>query len=253
MLVGTVSVEASELVSRMLKREKIPHNVLNAKQHAREAQVVAEAGLTGAVTYHWTQIGNAIDRPEQLNFAKMTMWQGVYAPDISWHNGLFYILNTCVGCGGNFVITAKNPAGPWSDPVWIPIEGIDTSLFFDDEGTAWILNNGEPVGTPRYEGHRAIWLQQFDAKRLKPLGPRQVLVDSGVHPDRNPIWIEGPHILKKDGLYYLYAAEGGTAEGHSEVVFRSDRVTGPYLPAADNPILTQRDLPPDRKESVMPV
>jgi len=195
---------------------------------------------------NWSQIGNAIDRPTQLNFAKMTMWQGVYAPDISWHNGLFYILNTCVGCGGNFVITARNPAGPWSNPSWLPIEGIDTSLFFDDDGTAWILNNGEPTGKPRYEGHRAIWLQQFDAKRLKPIGPRRVIVDSGVHPEQNPIWIEGPHILKKDGLYYLYAAEGGTAEGHSEVVFRSDKVTGPYVPAAENPILTQRDLPADR-------
>src|SRR5690349_3889914 len=69
---------------------------------------------------NWTQIGNAIDRPGQLNFDKMTMWQGVYAPDISFHDGTFYILNTCTGCGGNFVITARNPAGPWSDPVWLP-------------------------------------------------------------------------------------------------------------------------------------
>lgn len=192
---------------------------------------------------HWTQIGNAIDRAGQLNFDKMTMWQGVYAPDISWHDGTFYIVNTCVGCGGNFVITARNPAGPWSNPVFIPIEGIDTSLFFDDDGSAWILNNGDPVGKPRYDGHRAIWLQQFDPRTLQPFGPRRVLVDSGVHPEQNPIWIEGPHILKKDGVYYLYAAEGGTAENHSEVVFRSDRVTGPYVPFAGNPILTQRDLP----------
>ncbi|WP_407827644.1 glycoside hydrolase family 43 protein [Sphingomonas sp.] len=199
---------------------------------------------------NWSQIGSAIDRPGQLNFARMTMSQGVYAPDISWHDGTFYIVNTCVGCGGNFVISAKNPAGPWSDPAWIPVDGIDTSLFFDDDGTAWILNNGDPVGKPRYEGHRAIWLQQFDAKRLKPIGQRQVLVDSGVHPEEKPIWIEGPHILKKDGAYYLYAAEGGTAEGHSEVVFRSDKVTGPYVPAADNPILTQRDLPADRPSPV---
>ncbi len=192
---------------------------------------------------NWTQIGNAIDRPTQLNFTKMTMWQGVYAPDISWHDGKFYILNTCVGCGGNFVITASNPAGPWSDPAWLPeIDGIDTSLFFDDEGTAWISNNGPPPETPRYEGHRAIWLQQFDPKRLKLFGPRRVLVDSGVHPEKHPIWIEGPHIFRKDGAYYLIAAEGGTEEGHSEVVFRSDKVTGPYVPFAGNPILTQRDI-----------
>src|SRR6185369_7675891 len=136
----------------------------------------------------------------------------------------------------------KNPAGPWSEPTWLPIDGIDTSLFFDEDGSAWIINNGPPEEKPRYEGHRAIWLQQFDTKQMKLIGPRKVLIDSGVHPEENPIWIEGPHIFRKDGAYYLIAAEGGTAEGHSEVVFRSDQVTGPYVPFADNPILTQRDL-----------
>jgi alpha-N-arabinofuranosidase len=192
---------------------------------------------------NWTQIGNAINRPGQLNFAKMTMWQGVYAPDISFHDGKFYILNTCVGCGGNFVITATNPAGPWSDPTWLPeIDGIDTSLFWDRDGRAWISNNGPPESKPRYEGHRAIWLQEFDPRQMKLVGSRQVIVDSGVRPDQDPIWIEGPHIFEKDGTYYLIAAEGGTEEGHSEVVFRSNKVTGPYAPFDRNPILTQRDI-----------
>ena len=200
---------------------------------------------------NWTQIGNAIDRPGQLNFDKMTMWQGVYAPDISFHDGMFYILNTCTGCGGNFVIKARNPAGPWSDPTWLPdVPGIDTSLFFDDHGTAWIVHNGPPEGKPRYEGHTAIWLQQVDPKTFKSIGKPRVLVDGGVHPEKNPIWIEGPHILKKDGVYYLIAAEGGTEEAHSEVVFRSDKVTGPYVPGPVNPILTQRDLPKDRPNPI---
>jgi xylan 1,4-beta-xylosidase len=200
---------------------------------------------------NWTQIGNAIDRPSQLHLQGMGMGGGVFAPDISWHGGRFYIVNTCVGCGGNFVITARAAAGPWSDPVWLPeIDGIDPSLFFDDDGSAWMLNNGPPQGTPRYDGHRAIWIQQFDPTRLKLLGPRRVLVDGGVHPERKPIWIEGPHIFRKDGLYYLIAAEGGTEENHSEVVFRSDKITGPYLPAPANPILTQRDLPADRPEPI---
>jgi len=200
---------------------------------------------------NWTQIGNAIDRSGQLNFDKMTMQQGVYAPDISWHVGKFYILNTCVGCGGNFVITATNPAGPWSDPVWLPdVNGIDTSLFFDDDGRAWIVHNGPPEGRPRYEGHTAIWLHELDPKALKTIGAPRVLVDSGSHPERNPIWIEGPHLFKKDGFYYLIAAEGGTEEGHSEVVFRSDKVAGPYAAYADNPILTQRDLPKSRPSPI---
>ena len=200
---------------------------------------------------HWTQIGNAIDRSTQLKFAKLNMWQGLYAPDISFHDGTFYILNTCVGCGGNFVITAKHPEGPWSDPVFLPdVDGIDTSLFFDDDGGAWIVHNGPPPEKPKYEGHTAIWLQQFDARTLKTFGKPQVLVDQGTHPERNPIWIEGPHIFKKDGLYYLIAAEGGTAEQHSEVVFRGEKVAGPYVPLDTNPILTQRDLPKDRPKPI---
>lgn len=200
---------------------------------------------------NWTQIGDAIDRTTQLNFANMNMGQGVYAPDLSWHNGKFYLLNTCTGCGGNYVLTANRAAGPWSNPVWLPdVDGIDTSLFFDDDGSSWIVHNGPPAGKPRYSGHTAIWLQQFDAKTLKTFGPHLLLVDAGSHPERNPIWIEGPHIFKKDGFYYLIAAEGGTEEGHSEAVFRSDRPTGPYRPYEGNPILTQRDLPTDRRDPI---
>ncbi len=60
-LVGTTSVEVSELLSRMLSVRKIPHNVLNAKQHAREAQVVAEAGLPGAITIATNMAGRGTD------------------------------------------------------------------------------------------------------------------------------------------------------------------------------------------------
>jgi preprotein translocase subunit SecA len=60
-LVGTTSVEISELLSRALHTRKIPHNVLNAKQHAREAQVVAEAGLAGAVTIATNMAGRGTD------------------------------------------------------------------------------------------------------------------------------------------------------------------------------------------------
>jgi preprotein translocase subunit SecA len=60
-LVGTTSVEVSELLSRMLQQKKIQHNVLNAKQHAREAQIVAEAGFAGAVTIATNMAGRGTD------------------------------------------------------------------------------------------------------------------------------------------------------------------------------------------------
>ena len=200
----------------------------------------------------WRQIGNAIDRPSQLDFGKLGLSRGVFAPDISHRAGTFYILNTCVDCGGNFVITARNPAGPWSNPTWLPeiVGGIDPSLFFDRDGSAWIINNGPPVGPPRYDGHRAIWLQRFDPVTRKMVGKRSVLVDGGADPASKPIWIEGPHIFRRGQYYYLIAAEGGTAEAHSQVVFRSDRVEGPYKPFEGNPILTQRDLPRDRANPI---
>jgi alpha-N-arabinofuranosidase len=197
---------------------------------------------------HWEQIGNALDRPGMLDFKRLGLSRAVFAPAITHHDGLFYILNTCVDCGGNFLITAKDPKGPWSDPVWLPeVGGIDASLFFDEgDGRAWIVNNDNPPGPAEYQGHRAIWIQEYDPKSQKTIGPRSVLLDKGVDPSTKPIWPEGPHILKKDGWYYLVAAEGGTAEGHSQVVLRSKAATGPYVPYKDNPILTQRGLPKDR-------
>jgi len=196
----------------------------------------------------WTQIGNAIDRPDQLDFGSLGLSRGVFAPTIEHHDGLFYILNTCVDCGGNFLITATDPAGPWSDPVWLPdlVDAIDPSLFFDAEGQGWILNNGPPEGAPEYQGHRAIWIQRFDPERQATFGPRKVLVNGGVDFASKPIWIEGPSLIFRDGWYYLVCAEGGTAEGHSQVVLRSRRPDGPFEPNPDNPILTQRGLPADR-------
>ena len=199
---------------------------------------------------NWTQIGNALDRPGQLSFDGLDISSGVFAPDISFHDGLFYIVNTCVRCKGNFVITATNPAGPWSDPVWFDFEGIDPSIFWDENGKAYIINNGAPNETPRYDGHRAIWVQEFDFKNLKLVGERTQLINGGVDITQKPSWIEGPHIFKKGEFYYLIAAEGGTGDGHSQVVFRSKEVRGPFVPAPHNPILSQRTLNPARKHPV---
>ena len=199
----------------------------------------------------WTQIGSAIDRPSQLDFTGLGLSRGVFAPTISHRDGTFYILNTCVDCGGNYLITAKDPAGPWSDPVWLrEIDGIDPSFFFDADGRSYILNNGPPEGAPLYDGHRAIWIQAFDLAARRPVGPRRVLVNGGVDISTKPVWIEGPHIFRRGDWYYLSCAEGGTAEGHSQVILRSRHVLGPYAPWAGNPTLTQRDLPRDRPHPI---
>lgn len=198
---------------------------------------------------NWTQIGNAIDRPGQLDFSGLEVSRGVFAPDISYHAGTFYIVNTCVDCKGNFVITAKDPAGPWSDPIWLPFEGIDPSITWEGD-RAYIVNNRAPSEPARYDGHRALWIQEYDWRAGKMVGPSTELVNGGVDLSKKPVWIEGPHIFRKDGWYYLTAAEGGTSVNHSQVVFRSKSLTGPFLPWDKNPILTQRDLDPARPDPI---
>ena len=200
----------------------------------------------------WTQVGNVLDRPSQLNLDSAGISRGVFAPVIRYHNGTFYMITTVVDRGGNFFVTATNPAGPWSEPVWLPelVGGIDPSFFFDDDGKAYVVNNGPPEGTPLYNGHRAIYMQEFDIAGKRMVGPRKLIVNGGVDLSKKPIWIEAPHIFRKDGKYYLICAEGGTADQHSEVVFRSDSAWGPYVPFAGNPILTQRHLDKHRPNAI---
>jgi xylan 1,4-beta-xylosidase len=196
---------------------------------------------------NWNQIGHVLDRPSLLPAEGIGVSRGVFAPTIRYHDGTFYMVTTMVDAGGNFYVTATDPAGPWSDPVWLSeVDGIDPSIFFDHDGRAFLLNNGPPDYEPLYDGHRAIWIQELDIASGELVGRRKVIVDGGVDLSQNPIWIEAPHLFRVDDWYYLIAAEGGTADNHSEVVFRSRDVMGPFEPGPRNPILTQRTLDPSR-------
>jgi alpha-N-arabinofuranosidase len=200
---------------------------------------------------NWKQIGNVISRPSQMNFMGHRMTRGLFAPAIDYHNGLFYVTCTLIDRGGNFVVTAKDPAGPWSNPTWIPeVKGIDPSLFFDDDKAYILYNSDAPENKPLYSGHRTIRMYEFDPANLKVVGEEKILVNGGVDISKKPVWIEAPHIIKRDQWYYLYAAEGGTSVNHSEVVLRSKSPWGPFVPYEHNPILTQRDLPADRKHPI---
>ena len=200
---------------------------------------------------HWRLIGHALSDPGKLKFDGLGISRGVFAPAIQFHDGMFYIINTLEDAGGNFYVTARNPAGPWSDPVWLKgFDGIDPAFFFDADGKAYILNNGPPAYPPLYDGHRAIWIQQFDLAAHRFIGPRKVLIDGGVDITKHPIWIEGPHLYHIGHWYYLMCAEGGTGPQHSEVVFRAHSPWGPFKPFAGNPILTQRDLPAGRADPI---
>jgi xylan 1,4-beta-xylosidase len=201
---------------------------------------------------HWKSLGHVLVTAKQLPIYQQQTSRGIYAPTIRYHDGVFYLITTLVDIRGNFIVTATDPAGPWSEPILLPeIGGIDPDIFFDDDGRAYIAHNNDPVGAPLYNGHRAIWLWEFDLKTKKVVkNSGRVIVNGGTDIAKKPIWIEGPHIYKINGWYYLLCAEGGTGYDHSEVVFRTKNLQEPFVPYAGNPILTQRDLDINRPNPI---
>lgn len=205
---------------------------------------------------NWEQIGNVLDRPEQLPYLDgQRISDGIYAPDIKYNkfNKTYYMITTDVG-GGNFFVKTQDPWGDWSDPVFLPeVKGIDPSFFFDEDGRAYIVNNDDaPDGKPEYSGHRTIRCVEFDVNNDCTIGERKIIVNKGSRPENKPNWIEGPHIYKINGTYYLMCAEGGTGvhEWHSEVVFKGETPFGPFVSYEGNPILTQVGLDPDREDPI---
>lgn len=203
---------------------------------------------------NWRQLGFVLNRPSQLELGGIRLSGGVYAPAISYnpHNDTFYMVTTIVDGIGNCYVKTKDPfSGVWSEPVVLPqVNGIDPSFFFDEDGKAYLVHNGECPGSPQWEGHRAIWMYEFDWRNDRLEGDKVLLVDGGVDKKSCPVWIEGPHLYKVDGKYLLMCAEGGTGTWHSEVVFTSDSPYGPFIPHRNNPILTQRNLPEERENKV---
>ncbi len=195
---------------------------------------------------HWTQIGYVLDRPEQLELKPhLRISGGIYAPDISYNpaNGLFYMITTNVDGGGNFFVTCADPKqGNWSRPTYLPdVWGIDPSIIFDGD-KAYILNNDAPAGKALYDGHRAIWIREFDWQNGVTVGQAKMIVNGGVKIDEKPVWIEGPHLYHVGEKYYMMAAEGGTGDNHREVIFCADSPMGDYKPCDINPILTQMGI-----------
>jgi xylan 1,4-beta-xylosidase len=204
---------------------------------------------------NWKQIGHVLDRTSQLDVHDTGISAGVYAPGITYNptNDTFYMITTAFAGGlGNFIVKTKDPLKGWSDPIKLAFNGIDPSIFFDDNGKAYVVHNDAPdKGKELYNGHRVIKVWEYDINTDKIIeGTDKIIVDGGVDISKKPIWIEAPHIYKKNSKYYLMCAEGGTGGWHSEVIFISDSPDGPYKPAPSNPILTQRYFPKDRTNKV---
>ena len=188
---------------------------------------------------HWELVGHAIDRDGQVDLVSAAASGGLFAPTIRYHAGRFWIACTLVGeRGGNFLLSADDAAGPWSDPVWMPeTRGIDPTIFFDDN-EMWIA--GCRLTEPGdYEGQTEIWLSRIDPGSGRLLGAEHVLWTGAV---RGAVWSEGPHLYRIGAWYYLLTAEGGTEKNHAVVVARSRNLTGPYEGCPRNPVFTHRTL-----------
>ena len=204
---------------------------------------------------NWTDLGGVLDNPETFDTHDCGISAGVYAPGITYnpYNDTFYMITTAFTGGlNNIIVKTKDPKKGWGDPIKLAFGGIDPSIFFDDDGKAYIVHNDAPErGKELYNGHRVIKVWEYDVEKDQVIeGTDKVVVNGGVYLAKKPIWIEAPHLYKKDGKYYLMCAEGGTGGWHSEVIFKSDSPTGPFIPAPSNPILTQRHFPKERENKV---
>ncbi len=173
---------------------------------------------------HFRQLGHCLDRPSQLPLGEGPTWGGIYAPTIRFHEGTFYVTTTNVTSGGNFIVTATAPEGPWSEPIYVAQHGIDPSLFFDDDGSVYYTTS-----------HEGALQSRIDVKTGALLSEPKVIWrgTGGQYP-------EGPHLYRRHGIYYLLLSEGGTEYGHMLTMARSRSPWGPFEPCTRNPLLTHR-------------
>ncbi|MCR5178656.1 MAG: family 43 glycosylhydrolase [Lachnospiraceae bacterium] len=183
---------------------------------------------------HWEIIGHAITDPEYLDLSDIRDSHGIWAPDITYENGRFYITATLrLNGDGNrnnnvlrrqLVVWSDKPEGPYSKPVWIEADNIDPSFFTDDDSKHYMLISPGVNLIPLNDDCTKITGEE-----------RQIWAGTG---ERCP---EGPHLFKKGEYYYAILAEGGTGYGHGINVARSKSLFGPYEESPYNPVLRQFD------------
>lgn len=189
---------------------------------------------------NWEQLGYAMHKENGFHVEANIFAGGVMAPTIRYHEGLFYIINCNFCDNGNFIVTAENPAGPWSEPHWLSdVPGIDASIFFDEDGKTYIIGTGNVVERADGTMDRGIWVAEYDICNFKMVGKPTAIWDSAL---RNAASPEAPHIYKIGEYYYLVIAEGGTEHYHAVTVARSKEVLGWYEGNPANPVMTHRQF-----------
>lgn len=193
---------------------------------------------------HWEQLPHPLNRVSQLDMEGNINSGGVWAPCLSYDNGTFYLIYTDVKSRAgafkdthNYLVTATDIRGPWSEPIYLNSSGFDPSLYHDDDGRKWLLNMvwDYREGVNRFAG---TYLQEYSVEKQALVGP-VVNIFKGTHLGLT----EAPHLYKRNGYYYLITAEGGTKYEHAVTMARSKTIEGPYEVDPQNPVLTSYGKP----------
>jgi xylan 1,4-beta-xylosidase len=200
---------------------------------------------------NWRFVGRPLHRASQLDMRGNPDSGGVWAPCLSHADGLFWLVYTDVKrIDGNFkdahnyIVTAPSIEGPWSDPFYVNSSGFDPSLFHDEDGRKWFLNmvwnhvSQGVGGQPKHPSFAGILLQEWDATAGKLVGAPKNIFAGSPHG-----LVEGPHLFRRDGWYYLTTAEGGTGYGHAVTMARARTIDGPYELHPDVHVITAKDAP----------
>ncbi|MBD7956501.1 family 43 glycosylhydrolase [Microbacterium sp. Sa4CUA7] len=184
----------------------------------------------------WERVGYALAGGEPAPWFELPRHGGgVWAPSIRHHDGRFFVVYPDPD-QGIFVVTAEDPAGPWSAPHAL-LRGlgiIDPCPLWDDDGNAYLVHGWAHSRSGR---KNVLTVVPVDPQLRHAVGPPVDVIDG----DRLEGFttLEGPKFYQRDGRYWIFAPAGGVATGW-QTVFRADDPFGPY---EHRIVLAQGDTP----------
>ncbi|WP_289128260.1 glycoside hydrolase family 43 protein [uncultured Clostridium sp.] len=191
---------------------------------------------------NWKLYTHVLTDDTVVDLKKLPSAKGIWAPCLTYceEEDLFYVvygvmnsMNARYFDVDNYLITAKDIKGPWSEPVYIHSSGFDASILHDDDGKKYIVSL-EWETREGYEKPGAICMVEYSPEKKEIVGYPKRIWSGGT----NRGCIEAPHLTKRGDYYYIMCAEGGTGYGHSVTMGRAKEVWGPYKGDPTNPILT---------------
>ncbi len=195
---------------------------------------------------HWRTIKPPLRRSSQLDMIGNPNSCGIWAPCLSHDGEQFHLIYTDVKTWGvqevfkdthNYLVTTTDIEGEWSEPIYLNSSGFDPSLFHDTDGRKWLVNMrwDHRAGKNPFSG---ILLQEYDPKAKKLVGEiKNIFLGSPLG------LVEGAHLYKRNGWYYLLTAEGGTSYEHAATLARSRTLDGDYEIHPKNPLISSWKQP----------